>query len=168
MFITVSVSFTQSGSDLTKFQDAPNNIVLSESVVSGAELATTLADRAAAELNKIKFSNSKRLPKMAALGRLQMLSWSSSDSFRKIIQPERAADYGLAAAIEASDQFAHIMTVRSPPIVSTGNVAQNNMLTLCLSANHATFVICYIWRYFIVCIALQFFVAKKNEICDIT
>ncbi len=118
VIITVSLSLVYSNehsdndqSELSTFEPANGR-----NIVTDAEQATDEANQAAA-------LNQPRLPEMTlnhwgshSLGRLQSLSWASTNSIRRVLQPDKAADYGMEAAASARDQFTHTLVV-CPPCV---------------------------------------------------
>jgi hypothetical protein len=80
-----------------------------QTVVTEAEQATDHANQAAAVLGS---QESRSNPSsMLSLNRLQSLSWRSADPFHRVLQPDKAANYGLAAAKAAQDQFEHTLVV---------------------------------------------------------
>ena len=84
---------------------------LPQSVVTEAEKATDDANLAAAVLGGQQAPSNPW--SMHALSRLQSLSWRSADAFHRVLQPNKAADYGQAAANAARDQFEHTLVVQN-------------------------------------------------------
>jgi hypothetical protein len=113
VMITVSLALVYSSENSDDYQPEISTLELAaaRNIVTEAEQATDKANQAAA-------LNQPRLPEMAlnhwdahSLSRLQSLSWASTNAIRRVLQPDKAADYGLEAAASARDQFTHTLVV---------------------------------------------------------
>jgi hypothetical protein len=110
VMITVSLSLVYS-SDNNESEISTLEPATARNIVTEAEQATDEANQAA-DLNQ------PRLTEMSvnhwgshSLSRLQSLSWASTNAIRRVLQPDKAADYGLEAAASARDQFTHTLVV---------------------------------------------------------
>ena len=109
--ITVSLSLLYNSSSTDEISTF-ESFSLPQNVVLDAEQATDHANQAATRYgNENHQSTSSSLWGMQSLGRLQSLSWRTLDPLHRVLQPDKAADYGLAAAKAAQDQFEHTLVV---------------------------------------------------------
>lgn len=100
VMITTLLSFVcgqASTDEITTFEafSLPQNVVLD------AEQATDNANHA------VTSNPSSR----HALSRLQSLSWRSDNPYHRVLQPDKAVDYGIQAAQAAEEQFEHTLVV---------------------------------------------------------
>ena len=112
--ITVSLSLVYNSENS---EDGRPEISTFESAT--ARNIVTEAEQATDEANQAAVLNQPRLPEMTlsqwsshSLSRLQSLSWASTNAIRRVLQPDKAADYGLEAAASARDQFTHTLVVQ--------------------------------------------------------